>query len=248
MKKFETLVGSDAAGTLKDLPLDEAGLGQEGAAASNGAVVRSDLPLFKTDDRGVELADEELVSDGSNKARSGAGQRIRSPGLSNLEVERSVALPFENRTSRLSETVVVPRSPKRAGVASRLGAGVVDLLLIAGIDAVVLVLTSRLAGIDFAVELTAALVAPPLVSFLFLLNLGYVLSLTLLSGQTLGKMLFSIRVVNNTGGKASARQIIIRALGWLASCLLLGIGFLFLLFGKKRGLHDLAAGTDVVRC
>ena len=57
MKKFETLVGSDAAGTLKDLPLDEAGLGQEGAAASNGAVVRSDLPLFKTDDGGVELAD-----------------------------------------------------------------------------------------------------------------------------------------------------------------------------------------------
>ena len=55
MKKFETLVGSDAAGTLKDLPLDEAGRGQEGAAASNGAVVRSDLPRFKTDDRGVEL-------------------------------------------------------------------------------------------------------------------------------------------------------------------------------------------------
>ena len=50
MKKFETLVGSDAAGTLKDLPLDEAGLSQEGAAASNGAVVRSDLPLFKTGD------------------------------------------------------------------------------------------------------------------------------------------------------------------------------------------------------
>ena len=108
-----------------------------------------------------------------------------------------------------------------------------DLLIVTGIDAVVLLLTSRLAGVGFDAQVSAALVAPPLLSFLFLLNLAYVLTLTRLSGQTLGKMLFGIRVVNNSGGMASTRQIIIRTFGWLISILLLGIGFLFLCFGKK---------------
>ena len=248
MSKFERLVGSDLAGPLKDLPLDKAGADQDGTASSTGAAVRSDLPLFKVDERGVELAGQGVHSADSNEVRSGVGRRSQGSSPSHSKVGQSGALPFGNLTNRMTEfgTVAASRTPKRAGTAFRLGAGSVDLLIITGIDAVVLLLTSRLAGVGFDAQVSAALVAPPLLSFLFMLNLAYVLTLTRLSGQTLGKMLFGIRVVNNSGGMASTRQIIIRTFGWLISILLLGIGFLFLCFGKKRGLHDLAAGTDVV--
>jgi uncharacterized RDD family membrane protein YckC len=41
---------------------------------------------------------------------------------------------------------------------------------------------------------------------------------------------------------------IVRALGYMVSGALLGIGFLLVLFtSQKQGLHDLIAGTRVVR-
>ena len=203
--------------------------------------------LFKIDDRGAELAGRGLHGTDRDGVRSGV-RRSRELGSSDSSAERSESLPFEDRSSQLTErgALASRRTLKQAGTVSRLGAGVVDLLIITGIDAVVLLLTSRLAGVDLDGQSTATLLTPPLFSFLLLLDFGYLLTLTSLSGQTLGKMLFSIRVVNVIGGEASTRQIIIRTFGWLISVLLLGIAFLFLFVGKKRGLHDLAAGTNVV--
>lgn len=253
MKKSEKVAGSDVAGPLTNLPLGKVGADQEGIAgvkpeAGNSGTVRSDLPLFRIDDRGAGLAGRGLRGADPDEVRSAARRRSRELGSSDSSVGRSESLPFENRTGRLTErgAVATPITLKQADTVSRLGAGVVDLLIITGIDAVVLLLTSRLAGVDLDGQSTATLLVPPLFLFLLLLDLGYVLTLTRLSGQTLGKMLFSIRVVNVIGGEASTRQIIIRTFGWLISVLLLGIGFLFLFIGKKRGLHDLAAGTNVV--
>lgn len=73
--------------------------------------------------------------------------------------------------------------------------------------------------------------------------------LTGLRGQTLGKMILNIKVVNRQGNKpglgyAALREII----GKTVSFLVLFLGFLWIAWDKdKRGWHDKIAGTYVVK-
>lgn len=66
---------------------------------------------------------------------------------------------------------------------------------------------------------------------------------------TPGKSLFSSRIVDaRTGGAPSSGQCIVRYLGYFASLLGLGLGFLQIgLHPRKQGWHDMIAGTVVVR-
>ena len=65
---------------------------------------------------------------------------------------------------------------------------------------------------------------------------------------TPGKMLFKLKIVDAaTGGKPSKKQLILRLLGSIISLLVLGLGFVWIHYSKKRqGWHDLMAGTAVV--
>jgi uncharacterized RDD family membrane protein YckC len=66
-------------------------------------------------------------------------------------------------------------------------------------------------------------------------------------GQTVGKMAVRIKVVRRDGGRVGLGQAFLRWLGYPASALPLGLGFLMALFnGERRALHDLLAGTAVV--
>jgi len=67
--------------------------------------------------------------------------------------------------------------------------------------------------------------------------------------STPGKLLFSLKIVDaKTGGKPKCRQYIVRYLGYYLSFLLLGIGFFMIAFRpRKQALHDMLAGTVVVR-
>ncbi|MBV8379783.1 MAG: RDD family protein [Paucibacter sp.] len=66
---------------------------------------------------------------------------------------------------------------------------------------------------------------------------------------TPGKMLIGARVVDaRTGGPISARQAVIRVLGYFVSTIPLGLGLLWVGIDKrKQGWHDKLAGTLVVR-
>jgi uncharacterized RDD family membrane protein YckC len=70
----------------------------------------------------------------------------------------------------------------------------------------------------------------------------------LMGGQTIGKMLVNIRVVNVDGSTVSAGAALLRFAGYFASLVGLGIGYMMAgLRRDKRALHDLLAGTRVER-
>ncbi len=67
-------------------------------------------------------------------------------------------------------------------------------------------------------------------------------------GTTPGKLLLELRVVEaRSGERPGLVRAFIRYLGYFVSFLALGIGFLWIVFDRRRqGLHDKLAGTRVV--
>lgn len=133
-----------------------------------------------------------------------------------------------------------------AGVGARLGAVVLDLLILAAVDVAVVYLTLQICGVSLA---EAALVPKaPLAVFLLVQNLGYLAAFNA-GGQTLGKMALGIRVVPaDELSDLDVGHAILRTLVWAALAVPAGLGFLSALPDRDhRGLHDRFAGTRVVR-
>jgi uncharacterized RDD family membrane protein YckC len=137
-------------------------------------------------------------------------------------------------------------SDAAAGTVRRLAAALLDVVLLGGVDLTVVYFTlrvCRLAAADLRV-----LPVWPLLGFLALLNGGYVAALTAVSGQTMGKMAFGLRVVSSDGRPVSTGQAIVRAVLLLVSAVPAGLGLVPALFDRgRRGVHDRLAGTRVVR-
>lgn len=67
-------------------------------------------------------------------------------------------------------------------------------------------------------------------------------------GQTPGKMLFKLKVVRVDGQEMTVGRALIRSLGWMLSLLPFSLGFLMIACTRqKRALHDMLAGTSVIR-
>ena len=81
------------------------------------------------------------------------------------------------------------------------------------------------------------------------LAIGYYVWFQSRTGQTMGKKVMKIKVVNTAGVTPSLGTFALREiLGKLASGLILGIGYLMVAWdSKKQGLHDKIASTYVVR-
>jgi uncharacterized RDD family membrane protein YckC len=133
-----------------------------------------------------------------------------------------------------------------AGLATRLFAVLIDIGVLAAVDAVVVYFTLAICGITLA-ELSL-LPKGPLLAFLFVQNAGYLVAFTA-GGQTLGKMLAGIKVVSDGSdegldlGRAALRTAV-----WVLLAVPAGLGFLTALFSNDhRGLHDRFAQTRVVR-
>jgi len=133
-----------------------------------------------------------------------------------------------------------------AGVAARLVATLIDLLLLSAIDAGVLYLTLAIAGLPIQ---QVALIPPiPLGAFFLMMNGGYLIVFTAASGQTLGKMVTRIRVMGDDGNRVDLTGAVLRAAGCGVSLLTLGLGYLPAFVGpERRALQDRIAGTRVVR-
>jgi uncharacterized RDD family membrane protein YckC len=129
---------------------------------------------------------------------------------------------------------------------ARVKAALIDFALLAGINFGVVWLTVRVCALTMGDVLILPIV--PMVGFLALLNVGYLLLFTASSGQTLGKMAAGIRVVGEGDGDAlSFRQAAIREVVSLPSVVALGAGFFPALSGSGLALHDRIAHTRVVR-
>lgn len=67
-------------------------------------------------------------------------------------------------------------------------------------------------------------------------------------GATVGKMAVGLRVVTDQGQRLSFLNATGRYFAKFISAMILGIGFLMIAFSdRKRGLHDIIAGTLVVK-
>jgi uncharacterized RDD family membrane protein YckC len=127
-----------------------------------------------------------------------------------------------------------------------LAAALVDLVLLAAIDALTLYFTLRLCGLALGEWRTLPLL--PVVIFFLIVNGGYLVAFTAAGGQTIGKMALGLRVVAADEGRVGVGAASLRALGCLASTVCLGAGLLPALVGAdRRAVHDRIADTHVVR-
>jgi uncharacterized RDD family membrane protein YckC len=68
------------------------------------------------------------------------------------------------------------------------------------------------------------------------------------TGQTPGKMIFGLQVIQSTGEKMALGIGFLRWVGYIISAIFFYLGFFWIAFdGKKQGWHDKIAGTIVVR-
>ena len=164
-----------------------------------------------------------------------------------LEQDSPAATPRRDaaRASSFSPRVELSAERLRAPFSLRCGALLIDYILVVGVLAFATML-ARVFGDarrGSAFVLNAGYVAVGVVAFLnFVVLAG-------LSGRTLGKWLAGLRVVRKDGERLGyARSLVRHVLGYALTALTLGLGFLLAAFNSRgRALHDLIAGTVVVR-
>ena len=159
-------------------------------------------------------------------------------------IETTTLLGADERDAR-GEAAESYAERLRAPFSLRCGALLIDYILTVGVLASATML-ARLFGDtrrSSALVLTAGYAAVGVVALLnFVLVPG-------LSGRTLGKWVTGLRVVRNDGGRLSfARSLVRHLVGYPLTVLTLGLGFLLAALNSRgRALHDLLAGTVVVR-
>ena len=134
----------------------------------------------------------------------------------------------------------------RAPFPLRCGAILIDYILLVSV-LVVSTLIARMLGGGARVAGSSAETAGILMALaLAVLNLGLLPGLT---GFTLGKWSTGLRIERNDGGEVGIGRAFLRHfVGYPVSLALLGIGFLMAAVSVHgRGLHDIIAGTIVVR-
>jgi uncharacterized RDD family membrane protein YckC len=143
------------------------------------------------------------------------------------------------------ETAPEARRPSLAGFWIRVAAVLVDLIVLVVAETVLRLSTRALWG-GAVTESRVFEGTVPLFGLVF--DAVYNVILHAMFGQTVGKMVVNIRVVQLDGHSLSWGIAVIRYLGEWVSMLLFGIGYLMAgLRADKRALHDLLAGTRVVR-
>ncbi len=182
----------------------------------------------------------------------------REPGRLDRDPEPRLALDTAEMAAFPEPAAVPAPDPAIAGpvvsvapAAARLLGAVIDAALVGGIDLVVVYFTLRICDLTFAQLLTLPMA--PLVSFLVLLNGGYLSTFVAAGGQTIGKMAAGIRVIPAdpaapSSERVSFGQAVVRAAGYLVSAVPAGLGFLPAFVGReRRALHDRLADTRVVK-
>jgi uncharacterized RDD family membrane protein YckC len=218
----------------------------------------ADLPLFSSRVSG----DEPLITKPSPprpplavRRATPEVRRVRpeQPRMSSLDLTLPTAgsaRSMEQREAILRGaaglTDVADEPSPDAAVSARFVAVVIDLLILATIDAIVIYFTIRIC--DLSIQELGLLPKVPLVAFLLVQNGGYLVAFTV-GGQTLGKMAVDIRVVpTDADDTLDVNRACLRTLLWLLLAIPAGLGFLTTLFSRdRRGLHDRCAGTRVVR-
>lgn len=146
------------------------------------------------------------------------------------------------RTSRV--VAHAPAPGESAPFSLRCGALLIDYTIVAAIVAFSTLLARLFAARSSAdAALTTGFIAAAVVAALDLVVLPA------FTGRTVGKWATGLRVERRDGEPLSFGRALLRhTVGYLASLLTLGVGFLLVAFNREgRALHDMIAGTIVVR-
>lgn len=223
-----------------------------------------ELPLF-----GSDLPDDEPLITKASAPRPPLAVRRATPEIPRLRSEAprapSSELPIDAEAGEPHQAA--PRAPTRiwsgpssaatrsgakageesrdAGIGARLAAVLVDLLILAVIDVMVVYFTMQICGITL--DDAGILPKGPLLAFLVVQNGGYLVAFTA-GGQTLGKMAAGIRIVAADHDTAlDLSRAFLRTVMWVMLAVPAGLGFVTAIISRDhRGLHDRFAGTRVV--
>jgi uncharacterized RDD family membrane protein YckC len=256
-----TLTDPAGAGNFESIADVSGGLNR--ASGSKRSGVLPELPLF-----GDAIADDAPLITRASSPRQPLSVRRAT---SDLHRGRPEQRPFPTGTTpmldlELADDTAVPQvvlsgarpktslSERRAHLAvgepaalgARVLAVVIDLLVLAAIDCLVIYFTMQICGLT--VEDLGILPKGPLLAFLLVQNGGYLVAFNA-GGQTLGKMVMGIRVVSShPDASIDLGHSMVRTIVWVLLAVPAGLGFVTTLFSRdRRGLHDRCAGTRVVR-
>ncbi len=146
-----------------------------------------------------------------------------------------------------------------AGFWRRTGAGFIDAIVLAivflilqlGVAALLDQPLPRLSQIGPDYLLDAAVSGSPLAEIAAVVFAVVVFTYFFIfhatSGQTLGKRLFRLRVIDAYGARPTFARALVRTLAYAPSALFLTLGFVWIgVDREKRGLHDWLADTYVI--
>ena len=212
---------------------------------------RGDLPLFRR-----SIPDDEPLITRPSPPRAPLAVRRSTPEVPRVRAEPPRLAPLDFAPEPDADPVAVQLTQANddaaaagaadAGVAARVFAVLIDLVILAAIDAAVVYFTMQICGLTFAD--VGILPKGPLIGFLLVQNGGYLVTFTA-GGQTLGKMAAGIRVVSTeSAGTLDLGRALLRTALWVLLAAPAGLGFISAIVSRDhRGLHDRFAGTRVVR-
>jgi uncharacterized RDD family membrane protein YckC len=157
------------------------------------------------------------------------------------------------------QQAVAPLRVRVAGFWRRLAAGIVDVLVLGSVFGILATLVAVVLrhplprigqiGPDYVVDMAVngGVLAEAGLAMLAILGFLYFFLFTALRGQTFGKHLMRLRVIDAYGERPSMARSLVRTIAYVPSLVLLALGFLWIGFDReKRGLHDWIADTYVV--
>jgi uncharacterized RDD family membrane protein YckC len=226
-REFET-APEGSVEQLERGPRRHAGIAREFETAPEGSVEQLGRPRY----RGAEVAQE------SEAAPEGTAALSESEGW-------SVDAPLEPRLDpppRQNDERPVERP---AQALERAQAAAVDVLLLAALSSVVVYFASRFAHVPIDGLRPSW---PYLGSYLAFLALVYAVYFTGTTGQTLGKIVYGLRVVDTAGRPPGYLRAAGRAALGALGVLVAGLGLVPVLFDPaRRAFHDRVLHTRVIR-
>lgn len=138
----------------------------------------------------------------------------------------------------------LPPSAESAGLFRRLAAMVYDAFLLLALWFLSTAVLVALNGGEALPPLMAKLILLP---FIFIVSCTFYSWFWIHSGQTLGMKTWKIRLVSEQGKAVDLKQSLLRILAALLSISCLGLGYIWLLFDKRRCTwHDHLSRTRVI--
>jgi uncharacterized RDD family membrane protein YckC len=220
------------------------------ASPAGGSVLSApeELPLF-----GGPITDDVPLITKPSPPRAPLAVRRATPEVPRLKTDTPRPPMLDLDPPPAERTAAARTFAARTGdgaadapLGARFVAVVLDLMILAVVDVIVVYLTLQICGLTL--HDAGVLPKGPLLAFLLVQNGGYLVAFTA-GGQTLGKMAVGVRVVAaDEDSVLDLGRAVVRELLWLVLAIPAGLGFLTTVFGPNhRGLHDRFAGTRVVR-